>query len=228
MSFVFPNEYAHPLDVVSPDDLNYLFEEYASAINGCLREHNWQAAGIASRATLETGAAYAYYTTNTPCDHSIAPPVAPATNWDQPAPHAVDGHYITSAEEWSTILVNGNDGIPVETGDTTLWILFSCQYFPNEPGGIGFPSSEYGHILGITVDGNMITDSCLGALDLSNDKTGYVTYDSRMLTVEAVVRVAPGLHSVRPVIRSLFLRALAGTGRHQIQNRELIVLDMRR
>lgn len=222
MSFVFPPVYPYVADfaMVSNEDINYAMEEYASAINGCLREHNWLAAGITARTTCETGCAYAYHTTVEEASPGMTN--VPGPDWNDPVVSA-NGFTIQPAEEWCVIEVNGNYGIPVATGDTTLWILFSAQYFANETDD----SRNHYHQFGIMVDGRLITDSCIAGFELTNDDTGFLGYYSRPFTVEVVVRVAPGTHTISPVARTL-TRWLGVAYPQQVQNRELIVLDMRR
>jgi hypothetical protein len=200
----------------SVDTLNKNFLAISQE-SGALNEHNFTSNAITSRTELTKGAAYQI--------KHLYRAVDPANGGGAAAlpTSAANGDELDSTLGWQDIAdLNGY----VTTGDSLLWVLGSIQVYGTEVNFFRFA---------LKIDDAVIPESVTGGNDLSNDPIGFGLYGSGVnatdpntdaVVIDAVVPVPAGRHQVSMVMNQQ-MSNMAGK-LIQVQNRELIIIELRR
>jgi len=196
----------------SVDTLNKNFLAISQE-SGALNEHNFAVNAITSRTELTKGAAYQI--------KHLYRAVDPANGGGASAlpTSATNGDELNSTLGWQDIAdLNGY----VSTDESLLWVLGSIQVYATEPNYIRFA---------LKINDAVIPETITGGTDISNDPLGFGLYVqanpySEVVVVDAVVPVPAGRHQVSMVMNQQ-MSNMAGK-LIQVQNRELIIIELRR
>ena len=209
MAWKFPKRKIESGEPTGVEDINENFAEYSQE-SGSINEHNFRSNAIGSRTELAATAGF------------VVTSVSQAVN-----PNIVDG---SSAPDNST---DSNNAIPgttnawtpiedlsvtIKTEDSPLWVLVSLQRF-------GISDASFA----ISIDGYVLPESVVGGITYDNDVYGNLITPQSPYALDVVVPVIAGTHTVQAVVkfRSRTFPS-ATTDLDAVQNRELIVIEMRR
>ena len=224
MAIVIP-KYAfasgQPMD---KDQINENFETVVEEIQGALGEHNWKEDAFSSITTVDEESLLHVYKTDTAIDHGMD-----ATTYPTSSPSA--SFRVSNNHEWVVIgEVDGSDPmeITITTGNSVLWAMFSFQQEPTRGGSVKLPGCTYA----ITIDGAIIPETIIGTVDRSNDRKGEsVAMTNTGFTIDCVIPVAPGSHTIAAVARMVsdedYNNFDSTTDFYEVFNRELIIIEMK-
>ncbi len=212
MAWKYPKYRIDSGEPASVDTLNKNFLAISQE-SGALNEHNFAVNAITSRTELTKGAAYQI--------KHLYRAVDPANGGGASAlpTSATNGDELNSTLGWQDIAdLNGY----VSTDESLLWVLGSIQVYATEPNYIRFA---------LKINDAVIPETITGGTDISNDPLGFGLYVqanpySEVVVVDAVVPVPAGRHQVSMVMNQQ-MSNMAGK-LIQVQNRELIIIELRR
>ena len=216
MAWKYPKHRISPEEPASVDTLNENFLAIAQE-SGALNEHNFAVNAITSRTELTKGAAYQI--------KHLYRAVDPANGGGASAlpTSATNGDELNSTLGWQDIAdLNGY----VSTDESLLWVLGSIQVYATEPNYIRFA---------LKINDAVIPETITGGTDISNDPLGFGLYVSgiaatspysEVVVVDAVIPVPAGRHQVSMCMNQQ-MSNMAGK-KIEVQNRELIIIELRR
>ena len=215
MSWRFPKHLVTDGRVTSVDEINENFLEPVEELGGSLNEHNFSVSAIPSVANMAIDSAFVYHYKNAGwVDHFGV--IGGGTGTTQELSAGID---------WAPLFFANAGDISLDFVSPTclLWIIASWQLCPNSdaaPGGAGNPGCRFA----VRLDGQIIPETIIGGVEEHNDKTYDIRYGCLGLTTSVVVPVPAGQHSVAIVCKT----SARNASKIKIENRDLIVLEMRR
>ena len=227
MSWKYPKHRIKPAEVVEIDDLNRDFSTFSEELDGGLNEHNW-AKDSFTRLDCASDVSIECWQTKQHQD-----------------PHAVvdsssEFSLVRASQAWEIIQsTNQTCQISATTSKSVLWIIASVQH---QQGSIDL-FAQYA----LRVDGTIIPETITGCSalgsDLNHNPVTIVKTDnqdnqkilgsgiadfSRSVSLDTMVPVGPGVHTVDLVSRTL-PRASGSSHRRAFNGaRELIVLSLKK
>lgn len=222
MSWKYPEHKPKAGGVVEVDDLNRSFNAYAQEVSGGLNEHNW------SKDTFH----------RTYCDEDVAIEVwqsklavDPSSALDDPTN---DNFKIRISRGWQKIT---SMTVEATTEKSTLWIIGSLQHV-----GAWAACPQYA----VQINGTVITETITGAAGQGYDAyhetwsdtlkhltqttfgPGLAMSTRRSVGLDALIDVPSGVHDIAIVGRVMQTNDVELNAKFSVQNRELIVLSLRR
>jgi hypothetical protein len=210
MAWKFPKRKIESGEPTGVGDINENFAEYSQE-SGSINEHNFRSNAISSRTELAATAGFLIKSTSEECDPGIVDGSSGANN------SASDTLTIGTTLGWYSAL-----STTIHTEDAFLWVLGSVQVM-----AIGTWAT-----CAISVDGYVLPETISGGVTQSNDPNGFGPGASQNIpvVVDAIVPISAGKHTVELVVKfkhdSTYLAVAASFS--NVQNRELIVIEMRR
>ena len=215
MAWKFPKRRVEFEDPAAIDDINDNFNEYSQE-SGSIDEHNFRADAISSQSDLAPTAGLLVTVSSEEVNHGIVDQNASGEpdNTTGGADNDIIGD---TANSWVSI-----DDLPVtvQTEDSPLWILASLQR-------LNLSDAAFA----ISIDGAVIPETIVGGVTRDNDPYGFgPSTPNSPYAFDGIVSVAAGTHSVSVVARFFRRSSFPATTAvmDTIQNRELIVIELRR
>ena len=210
MAWKFPKRRIESGEPTGVEDINENFAEYSQE-SGSINEHNFRSNAISSRTELAATAGFVIKSTSEECDPGIV------DGSSGPDLGAADTIHIGTTLGWYTIL-----STTVQTEDASLWVLGSVQ-----AAAIGSWVA-----CAISIDGYVLPETIAGGITQDNDPNGFGPGPSHFFPVvaDAIIPVAAGKHTVELVVRFRQDGSVPTvvTSFSSVENRELIVIEMRR
>ena len=233
MSTVFPKYPAKSGEPMDFEEVNENFQTVISEIQGGLNEHNWSSGAFPNHTSIEAGTFFRVYHSSVRVLNGIVSGAAAASV------SPTGSFKVSNNREWATIKDLSSPVVydPMEmiltTGNSLLWIIYSGQQEPfNRSGGSDIlPGCQYG----IAVDGSIINEATIGAIDRNNDKTGEgVQMTNHPFSTDCIIPVTAGVHTITIQARccadedyTVFSSSSTDGQAYEIFSREMIVIDMR-
>lgn len=215
MAWKFPKRRVEFGDPTAIDDINANFNAYSQE-GGSVDEHNFRANAISSRSDLAPTVGLLITTASQEVNHGIVDAAGTASTPDNVTGGSAND-IIGATSVWVPIT---GLSVSITTEDSPLWIIASLQRF-------NFSDAAFA----ISIDGYVLSETIVGGTTRNNDPEGFgpSTPDSPY-ALDAVVPVGTGKHTVQVVARFRRRASWAATSAlsDTIQNRELIVIELRR
>ena len=209
MSWKFPRRRIQSEEPTTPETVNENFFECAHE-SGKLNEHNFESNAIPSATNVAANAVYVVTHSFQAVNPGLVDGSAAANNTTGGA----DNDIIGSTNAWVAV---EDLSVTIKTEDSILWIMGSAQHMNSSI-----------LAMAISIDGYVLPETILGGVTEDNDPNGYgmeITFAP--YAVDAIVPVVGGEHTVEVVVKFRdFAVDLANTA--TVQNRELIVVELRR
>ena len=246
MAWKFPKHNIKPSDVVEMDDVNENFREVVEEASGALNEHNWKAAAFPDREDLADDAAIVLRRVYREVDPNQDPTRALA------GAHRV---FVELETDWQDI---ADTELTFTSPGGMFWLMASLQassVIDDAWATIG-ERGRFGIQFALSLNDAVLAQSLVGTGDRSNDviafrrpsspfMIGFEVYNtpspsSRYMTItlEAIVEVPPGRHTVRvvacpPLVNDIDAQSGGGWAKMPKQSkwigsRELIVVELLR
>ena len=208
MSWKLPQNRIQSNDPTTPESVNENFFEVVHE-SGKFNEHNFQSNAISSSSSLTTTAAYLI----THSYQAVNPGIVDASSGTNNTTGGADNDIIGHTTSWVGI---EDLSVTIKTEDSILWILGSVQVM-----------NSTSVALGVSIDGYVLPETILGGVTEDNDPNGFGMEKAGPFVVDAIIPVEAGEHTVEIVVKFKdFAPDLASSA--TVQNRELIVLELRR
>jgi len=210
MAWKFPKRKIESGEPTGVGDINENFAEYSQE-SGSINEHNFRSNAISSRTELAATAGFVI----TSASQAVNPNIADGSSGPDNSTDA-NNDIVGTANAWTPI---DDLSVTVKTEDSPLWVLASLQRFGSSD--VSFA---------ISVDGYVLPESVIGGVTYDNDPYGNPATPQSPYALDVVIPVAAGTHTVQ-VVAKFHRRAsfpAASANLDAIQNRELIVVEMRR
>jgi len=209
MAWKFPKRKIESGEPTGVEDINENFAEYSQE-SGSINEHNFRSNAISSRTELAATAGFVI----TSASQAVNPNIV---NGSSGPDNSTDGNNDIpgTTNAWTPI---DDLSITLKTEDSPLWVLVSLQHFGSAD--VSFA---------ISIDGYVLPESIIGGVTYDNDPDSNPNSGESPYVLDAVVPVIAGTHVVRAVVKFRSRVFSTATGSlNAIQNRELIVVEMRR
>lgn len=210
MAWKFPKRKIESGEPTGVEDINENFAEYSQE-SGSINEHNFRSNAIGSRTELAATAGFVI----TSVSQAVNPNIVDGSSGPD---NSTDGNndIIGTTNAWVPI---DDLSVTIKTEDSPLWILASLQRF-------GISDASFA----ISVDGYVLPESIIGGVTYDNDPYSNPTAPQSPYALDAVVPVTAGTHTIQAVakFRSRSNPPASSGALDAVQNRELIVIEMRR
>jgi hypothetical protein len=215
MAWKFPKRRIDLGDPAAVDAINDNFNEYSQE-SGSIDGHNFRADAISSQSDLASTAGLLITVSSKEVNHGIID--QDVAGIPDNTAGGVDNDIIgDTANAWASI---DDLTVTVQTEDSPLWILASLQRLNSSDAAFA-----------ISVDGTVIPETIVGGATRDNDPYGFgPSTPNSPYAFDGIVSVAAGTHTVSVVARFFRRTSSAATTAlmDTIQNRELIVIELRR
>lgn len=229
MATIFPKKRLRDKEVADAREVNKNVTEALREAESNLGEHNWAQGAFTSQASLETGAAIRCASVS----HMVEVDANVLTTVN--AGKADGTMFLLGAAQysWATIEPTGTETFPaariqIQTGDSILWIMFSCQ--------LSEWAGETGAEFALAFDGNIIPETITGTTDRVNDtsNSGFGWAQHVPVSLDAVIPCVAGNHTLEAKVRSgvnedwkVSLTAYVATPGFAVSNFDFIVTEMK-
>lgn len=210
MAWKFPKRRIQSGDPTGVEDMNENFAEYSQE-SGSINEHNFRAGAVSSRAELTANAGFVV----TSVSQAVNPNIVDGSSGADNSTDA-NNDLIGTSNSWTAI---DDLSVTIKTEDAPLWIISSLQRF-------GLSDASFA----ISVDGYVLPESIIGGVTYSNDPYGAAATPQSPYVLDVVIPVAAGTHTIQVVARFYRRASFPASSAllDAVQNRELIVIEMRR